>query len=131
MRVAILISLLVIIVAGGGAAFVQQTRRAEAATRARDLTGGDVERGKTFARERGCGACHVTPGVRGPKSNVGPSLEGFGARSFLAGAADNKPETLMQFLRDPRSVAPKSAMPKVGVTEDEARDLAAYLYSLR
>lgn len=131
MRAVVWIITLGVAGAAFGGTMVQRTRRAEAAARAQALTGGDVERGKMLARELGCVACHVMPGVRGPKSSVGPPLEKFGGRSFVGGAADNTPEHVMRFIRDPRAVAPKSAMPNVGVKEAEARDLAAYLYSLR
>jgi len=76
-----------------------------AAARAQALTGGDVARGKILARELGCVACHVMPGVRGPRSSVGPPLGTFGGRSFVGGAVDNTPEHVMRFIRDPRAVA--------------------------
>jgi cytochrome c2 len=131
MRIAVLIALLVTCAAGFGGLHVQRVRRAEAETRARDLTGGEPNRGKMFARELGCVACHVIPGVRGPDSRVGPPLEDFGRRNFVAGAVENNPDNLLRFLRDPRSVAPKSAMPNVHLTESQARDLAAYLFTQR
>jgi cytochrome c len=52
-------------------------------------------------------------------------------RPFVAGAIENTPDKLMQFIRDPRSVAPRSAMPKLPMSEQQARDLAAFLYTLR
>jgi cytochrome c len=106
-------------------------RRAEARTRAHDLTGGEPDSGKVLARELGCVACHVIPGVRGPESRVGPPLEDFGLRNFIGGVAENNPDNLRRFLRDPRSIAPKSAMPNLNVTDLQARDLSAYLYSQR
>jgi cytochrome c2 len=131
MRLAIIIALLLATVAGFGGWAAQRTRRAEAEVRARDLTGGNPERGKVWARELGCVACHIMPGVRGPESSVGPSLEDFALRSYVAGAAENTPDNLQKFLRDPRSVAPKSAMPHLKITEAQAQDLAAYLYTQR
>lgn len=110
---------------------MQRAREQEALARARDLTGGDPQRGKALARQLGCVACHVMPGVRGPQSRVGPPLKDFAKGKFVGGAADNTPENVIRFIRDPRAIAPKSAMPNVGVREAEARDLAAYLYALR
>jgi cytochrome c1 len=71
------------------------------------------------------------PGIRGPSSHVGPALKDFGLRSYIAGTIENRPENLLPFLRDPRSVAPKTAMPNLRVTEAQSRDLAAYLYAQR
>ena len=130
MRIAILI-LLLVAAATGGAVVVQRTKHTEAEGRARDLTGGDPKHGTVLARELGCVACHVMPGVRGPRSRVAPPLEDFAHRAFIGGAAENTAGNLQQFLRDPRSVAPKSAMPNLRLTEAQARDLAAYLYAQR
>jgi cytochrome c2 len=35
----------------------------------------------------------------------------------------------MKWIEHPRAVNPKTAMPELGVTRTEARDMAAYLYS--
>jgi cytochrome c1 len=95
------------------------------------LTGGDSQQGKTAARDLGCVACHEIPGVRGPQSHAGPPLAHYATRLYVAGVTENKPENLVHFIRDPRAVAPRSAMPKLPMTEANARDLAAYLYTLR
>ena len=131
MRLIFLIAVAVACAATLGGLSAERTRRAEHETRARDLTGGDPHRGAALARTLGCVACHVMPGVRGPHSRVGPSLESFGARPYIAGVIENTPENLLPFLRDPRAVAPKSAMPALGMSEAQARDLAAYLYAQR
>lgn len=131
MRLVLTLLILLLGAATGGAVTMTLAHRRENIARARDLTGGDPERGKEAGRALGCVACHVMPGVRGPDSSVGPPLDGFGGRKFVGGSIENTPENLTQFLHDPRSVAPKSAMPNVGATEDQVRDLAAYLYTLR
>jgi cytochrome c2 len=131
MRAALLITLLVVGVGGFFGLRAFRVQRAEVETRARDLTGGDLQRGKVLARQVGCVACHVMPGIRGPQSGVGPALKDFGRRSFIAGTIENAPDKLVQFLRDPRSVAPKSAMPNLRLSESEARDIATYLYAQR
>lgn len=112
------------------AVFMRDAHQRETMARARDLTGGDPDRGKLVARTLGCVACHVMPGIRGPESKVAPPLSGFFGRKFVAGATSNQPENLIRFIRNPRAVAPASAMPDVGATETQARDLAAYLYTL-
>lgn len=98
---------------------------------ARQMTGGDPGHGSTLIRRYGCNACHMIPGVPGAKGKVGPSLEGIASRVYLAGKLNNTPENLMRWIRDPQGVTKGTAMPNLGVSEQEARDLAAYLYTLR
>lgn len=102
-------------------------RKAEA----RQLTGGDPERGKLAIRRYGCGACHTIPGVPGAFATVGPPLDKIAMRSYLAGRLTNTPENLMRWIRNPRSIDPRTAMPEMGVTERDGRDIAAYLYTLK
>lgn len=113
------------------AIFVVRAEQRETEARARDLTGGDPERGRILARSLGCVACHTIPGVMGPRTAVGPSLEDFGKRPFIAGATENTAQHLTQFLLEPRSVAPKTAMPNLRLCEAHARDVGAFLYTLR
>ena len=82
-------------------------------------------------RQRGCGSCHTIPGVPGARATVGPPLSGMAARVYLAGRLLNTPENLMHWVQHPEQVDDKTAMPNTGVTEAEARDIAAYLYTLR
>jgi cytochrome c2 len=98
---------------------------------ARQLTGGDPERGRVYARSYGCGSCHTIPGVPGAKAVVGPPLAGLAQRAYVAGVVPNTPDNLVTWIRHPQEVDPKTAMPDVGVTERHARDIAAYLYSVR
>lgn len=131
MRALILSSILLLCAGATAAVFQQRAYQRETITRAKDLTGGDPERGRHAAHALGCVACHEIPRVPGSRAAVGPSLAKFGRRPYLAGAADNTPEQLTQFLRDPRSVAPKSAMPNLRLSERDIRDLSAFLYTLR
>jgi cytochrome c len=96
---------------------------------AESITGGNIERGRDALHDRGCAACHTIPGVRGANGTVGPSLESLGGRSYLAGRWPNTPENLARWVREPQHLDPGHAMPDMGVTEAEARDIAAYLYS--
>jgi cytochrome c len=95
------------------------------------LTGGQPDAGREAMIALGCVACHQVPGFFGTKPQVGPPLSGFALRPFVAGATENTPDKLMQFIRDPRSIAPRSAMPKLPMSDEQARDLAAFLYTLR
>lgn len=94
------------------------------------LTGGDPNAGRVKAREYGCGACHTIPGVPGADALVGPPLAGVGSRMYIAGVLTNTPDHLVRWIRDPPAVDSATAMPNVGVTERDARDIAAYLYAV-
>lgn len=95
------------------------------------MAGGDPAIGRQAARAYGCVACHELPGVRGPGARVGPSLDGFAERRFIAGEEPNRSEVLVHFISNPDSVRPGTAMPDVGVPDRDARHIAAYLYTLR
>ena len=94
-------------------------------------TGGDADRGRAAIVEHHCGACHVIPGVRGAKGVVAPPLTQFALRSYIAGRVPNTPSNLIVFIENPRQIDPGVAMPALGVGGQEARDVAAYLYTLR
>ena len=95
------------------------------------LTGGDPNRGRAAIEYHGCASCHTIPGVRGADGVVGPPLTNIGSRMYIGGVLQNKPANLVRWIRDPTAVDPRSAMPDLGVDEGDARDIAAYLYSLR
>ncbi|MFY1671465.1 c-type cytochrome [Plantactinospora sp. WMMB334] len=95
-----------------------------------ELREGYPDRGARLIQEYGCGSCHVVPGVRRADGLVGPPLTRFGARSYIAGALPNNAENLQRWIQDPQSVEPGTAMPDLGVTETDARDIAAYLFTL-
>lgn len=92
---------------------------------------GDVERGKTALHQHACNACHVIPGVTGSKVYVGPTLEGVGKRQLIAGVLPNTPDQMMRWLMHTQQAKPGTAMPELGVSEADARDMAAYLATLR
>jgi putative membrane protein len=101
------------------------------AAEAARLTGGDAHRGAAAIRRFGCGACHVVPGIRGAQGQVGPPLGGVGGRAYIAGVLTNTPDHMVRWIVNPRAVDSLTAMPNVGVTDGEARDIAAYLYTRR
>jgi len=53
------------------------------------------------------------------------------SRAYVGGVLPNAPDNMIRWIRDPKSVDPLTAMPNVGVTESDARHIAAYLYTLR
>lgn len=94
----------------------------------RDLQG-QPERGETLAFGFGCAACHEISGVTGSPGNIGPPLTDWSRRKYIAGQLPNEPRMLVRWIINPQEVEPGTAMPNLGVTEPEARDIAAYLYS--
>ena len=93
--------------------------------------GGDARLGRTDIRKYGCNTCHEISGVPGARGLVGPRLNGIKQRYYIAGELPNTPENLMQWIQHPRQVEPHTAMPEMGVTEQDSRDIAAYLYAIR
>ena len=92
---------------------------------------GDATRGAHLIKTYGCVSCHTVPGISGATGSVGPSLRGFADRAYVAGVLPNEPGGLVRWLVDPTIHAPQTAMPDLGVSEHEARDMASYLYTLR
>jgi cytochrome c oxidase assembly factor CtaG/cytochrome c2 len=95
------------------------------------VAGGSVERGKTAVEAMGCGACHTIPGVPNAHGEVGPPLTDIARRSIIAGELANTPENMMRWIENPQAVEPTTAMPNLGVNAQSARDITAYLYTLR
>jgi cytochrome c2 len=91
---------------------------------------GDPTRGAQIIRNVGCGSCHVIPGIREAKGRVAAPLTFFGERTYIAGQLPNTPDNLVRWILDPQAVEPGTAMPRLGLDETQARDVAAYLYTL-
>ncbi len=91
----------------------------------------DVARGRQLVADKGCVACHTFPDVRWPRGGLGPSLENFGRQGLIAGRLPNQPGPLMQFVRDAPALVPGTAMPATTMTDQEARDVTAYLLQLK
>ena len=92
---------------------------------------GNPDRGKAAIRAFGCGACHEIAGIRGAVGRVGPPLIAIGRQAYIAGILPNTPTNLRAWMQNPPAIAPNTAMPNLGITPDQARDIAAYLYTLR
>ena len=95
------------------------------------MTGGEPGIGKQVIQQYGCTSCHTIPGIPGANALVGPSLEHIANRMYIAGVLPNTPENMLWWLQNPPAVNPLTAMPDLGVTEADARDMAGYLYTLR
>jgi cytochrome c len=97
--------------------------------RAEALTGGNSERGQAAFYKYGCGGCHSVAGQPGASGLVGPPLDGVGARAMIAGRLENNPDNLERWIMDPQAVSPGTAMPRLGVSAGDSRDIAAFLYT--
>ena len=95
------------------------------------VAGGDPERGRLLVQQYQCAACHFIPEVQGPNGDAGPSLQSMGRMSYIAGSIPNQPENMIRFLQNPPAVKPGTLMPALGISNDEARHMAAFMYSLK
>jgi cytochrome c len=112
-------------------AVVSSCRDTSVERRAAAMTGGDVSRGRAAISKYGCAGCHTIPGVDNAGATVGPTLDRIASRPLLGRQLPNTPENIMKWLQDPQQIDPKSPMPDMGVTDGDARDIAAFLYTLR
>jgi cytochrome c len=91
----------------------------------------DSDRGKLAIAHYGCASCHTIPGIRNANGLVGPSLERIASRTYIAGVLQNTHHNMLRWIEDPPKVDDKTAMPNLRVTDGDARDIAAFLYTLR
>ena len=83
------------------------------------VTSAEFQRGRELYKAKGCFACHsIGEGAGGV---VGPALEAVGTRL--------QPGYIWYHLKHPHALNPYSAEPDYGLTDEEARALAAYLSS--
>lgn len=91
------------------------------------------ERGYNTFLRGGCMACHSISGTTATVGTIGPNLTGLGSRWKIgAGAAENTPEQLAQWIQHSESLKPGSKMmafPQIAGEDLEA--LVAYLQSLK
>ena len=95
------------------------------------VPGGDAARGAEVIRARECGTCHRIPGIRNADGLAAPPLDWMARRTYIAGRAPNNPETMVQWVRAPETIDPATAMPNLGLSAQQSRDVAAYLFTLR
>lgn len=92
---------------------------------------GDADHGKLLLRQYACGSCHRIPGVAAADGKFGPPLDRFAHQVYLAGVLPNTPDNLVRWIVQPQAIEPGTAMPDMQVSPRQARDMAAYLYTLR
>jgi|ERR1051326_5073030 cytochrome c2 len=94
-----------------------------------DSTGGDPRRGAAVIAYYGCGSCHTIPEIAGAHGLVGPPLSGIKNRMSIAGMLPNQPSNVERWIQNPKAVNARTLMPVLNVTQRDARDIAAFLYS--
>lgn len=92
---------------------------------------GNAEHGAVLIQHLGCGGCHIIPDISNAKGVVGPPLTGLSRRVYIAGMLRNTPDNLELWIRNPQAVVPGNVMPAMGIDRQDARDIAAYLYTLK
>jgi cytochrome c len=92
------------------------------------VEGGDPRAGAEAIVEYGCSSCHVISGIRRATGRVGPKLPQIQEQIYIGGVLPNTPENMVRWIQDPQEHCPATAMPDLGVTQLDARDIAAYLY---
>ena len=119
----------VIAVAAGAAVADYRYEQHDLRKRAEAITSGNIDRGERAFAAYGCGGCHTILGVTQAQGMVGPALDGVGGRAMIAGKLENKPDNLIRWIMNPQSFSPGTAMPNLAVSERDARDISAFLYT--
>ena len=123
----IFLLIVVVLLVGYSRNEVQRANDIAAAVRA---TGGNPHHGKDKIRYYGCSSCHTIPGIQEANGKVGPPLNSFALRIYIAGEVPNTPGNLLHWIRNPHQIEQHTAMPEMGVSDEDSKDIAAYLYTL-
>jgi mono/diheme cytochrome c family protein len=92
--------------------------------------GGNAQHGQQLIVQNGCGSCHMIPGISGANGLVGPPLLYWSRRGFIGGELENTPDNLIRWLKNPKAVEPGTDMPNLNLSDEDARDIATYLYTI-
>lgn len=120
------------LLATAGALIYNELRQdAEQRRAAISLTGGNPSAAPELIVRYGCAGCHSIPGIPEAGGQIGPALNNVARQGYVGGVVQNTTQNLIDWIVDPRATDPMSAMPRTGITRSQARDVAAYLLSLR
>jgi cytochrome c2 len=131
LRFVLLLATIAIIAAPVSVAVIHHQDVRAARISAEQMTHGNADRGEAAVSRYGCGGCHSISGASGAKGQVGPPLSEIAAHSEIAGKLANVPDNMILWLRHPQDIVPGNGMPDQGIGDADARDIAAYLYTLR
>ena len=121
----------VLITACGEASHEENEANTQPVVQRREIPNADYRRGRELIAEHGCGSCHKIPGIAKADGNVGPPLNDWADRQYIAGSLTNDPDNLIYWIRFPQAVEPGTVMPNLEISQEDARDMAAYLYTLQ
>ena len=95
--------------------------------------GSPAAEGAQILATKPCVGCHTIPGIAGATGQVGPNLAGVASRTKIAAGAVNNtgPDDLKKWIMNPSALKPGTLMPNVGLTDDEATKIVAYLETLK
>ena len=119
----------IVLVASAAATWKYDDDRRRMRLHAEAITGGNSSRGEAMFIQYGCGSCHSVKDVRTATGMVGPPLDGIALRMIIGGRLSNTPANMEHWIRDPQHLSPGTAMPNLGVSEGDARDITAFLYT--
>jgi cytochrome c2 len=108
----------------------KQEQQKQARVLAVQATGGRPDAGKLTLQRLGCGSCHQIGGVPGADGQVGGPLKALTSRAEFAGKVANDPQSLVAWIQHPQAISPGVGMPDIPMSDQDARDMAAYLYAL-
>ncbi len=91
---------------------------------------GPAAAGKAVFAASACVGCHTIKGVSA--GTLAPDLTHFGSRGmFAAGMWPTTPENVAEWVKNPQRLKPGVKMPVLGLTDEQAKAVAAYLVSLK
>lgn len=95
--------------------------------------GGDPAVGAQLIQQKGCGGCHTIPGIAGASGTIGPNLGGVASRNRIAGGAvpNNGPDDLKAWIMNPPALKPGTVMPNLGLSDQDATNIVAFLETLK
>jgi cytochrome c1 len=100
------------------------------ATTSDRVPGGNPTAGRALIVDRyGCGSCHVIGGIDTANGRVGPPLTQFAQKQTIAGRFPATTQSVERWIQHPQELQPGTIMPDLGVTPQQAKDIAAYLYT--
>ena len=95
------------------------------------MTGGNPEVGRHQLAMHSCISCHAIPGVPKGDGTSAPSLAHWSKHETFIEAYPNTPANLIKWLQNPSHMKPGTRMPNLNVSEKDARDMTAYLFSIK
>ncbi|HEX6512046.1 MAG TPA: c-type cytochrome [Chloroflexota bacterium] len=98
-------------------------------TGAQPFKQGDAQAGQQVFETKGCTGCHTIDSIASARGTVGPNLTHIASQPY--DSFPNDDQFLKQWINDPQAAKPGTAMPKLGLTDDELNNVVTYLLTLK